>query len=216
MDFKINLSLNPEFKNNMNEFTGTRLASGYVEVNSAFKFPVTVFKKKNEDTMYVKYPDVPDGKGGSKNIVFPVDAELRESLNLAILAEVKNGFLKGMNNPDIDSVRVTVLSNETKNGNVAIKGYAAIMISGFAINGITIKESPKGLFVQMPQMKDGSGKYQNIVYGTNALMQSQIKEAVLEKYKEESRQLKMDKEAALAQKMNENNPFIEQEKAPKV
>ena len=216
MDFKINLSLNPEFKNKMDEYTGLKLASGYVEVNSAFKFPVTVFKKKNEETMHVKYPDIPDGNGGSKNIVFPVDKELRESLNLAILSEVKNSFLKGLNNPEIDSVRVTVLPDEKRNGNVSIKGYAAIMISGFVINGITIKETVKGLFVQMPQMRDGAGHYQDIVYGTNALMQSQIKEAVLEKYKEEVRQLMKDKEAVLVEKTQENNPFIEMERSPKV
>ena len=104
MDFKINLKLNEEFKKNMETYTGTKLATGYVEVNSAFKFPVSVFKKKDDSQMYVKYPDIQDDSGNSKNVVFPVDKELRESLNLAILAELKNNFLKGLDNPEIDSV----------------------------------------------------------------------------------------------------------------
>lgn len=216
MDFKINLRLNEEFKKNMETYTGTKLATGYVEVNSAFKFPVSVLKKKDDSQMYVKYPDIQDDSGNSKNVVFPVDKELRESLNLAILAELKNNFLKGLDNPEIDSVRVTVLQDELKNGTVAIKGYASIMISGFAINGIVIKETSKGLFVQMPQMKDGAGKYQDIVYGTNALMQSQIKEAVLKKYREDARQMREEKEKNLAEKLQQNTPFVEIENTPKV
>ena len=216
MELDIKLSLDKEFAKKPNEYTGTKLASGYVEVNSAFKFPVSVLKKKDEATMFVKYPDIQDQNGEYNNVVFPVDKELREKVNIAVLEKVKNEFLKGLDNPEIDQVRVNVLQEEIKSGKVTIIGYASIMISGFAINGITIKEGASGPFVQMPQKRDSSGQYHDMVYGTNALMQIQIKEAVLKKYHEELSQRITDKEKEVAEKIQEQDPFLEVEKAPKV
>lgn len=214
MEYNIKLSLDKEFAKNPNEYTGTRLASGYVEVNSAFKFPVSVLKKKNEATMFVKYPDIQDDMGEYHNVVFPVDADLREKLNLAVIAELKNELMKGFKNPEIDQVRVNIWQNETKTGNVDILGYASIMISGFAINGIVIKEGLKGIFVQMPQSRDASGKYHDIVYGTNSLMQTQIKEAVLKKYQEEYSKFVSTKENKIIEKLRGDTPLTEMEKVP--
>ena len=214
MQFDIKLSLDKEFEKNPNEYKGTRLASGWVEVENAFKFPIQILKKKNESNMFVKYPDVPDGNGEYSNIVFPTDEKLRESLNMAILNEMKNHLMKGLNNPSIDKVRVNVLKDEIHNGKITVKGFASIMIGGFAINGITIKAGEKGLFVQMPQRRDSSGQYQDMVYGTNALMQSQIKDAVLEKYTEEYQLLAKNREKELVQKLENNTPFVEQDKVP--
>lgn len=215
MKFDINLSLNKDFEKKPTEYTGTKIAKGYVEVNDAFKFPVQVLKKKSEAQMFVKYPDIPDENDNYRNIVFPVDEELRNTLNLAIINEVKSMLMKGLSNPEIDSVRVNVLQTDIRSGNVATKGYASVLISGFVINGISIKETGKGLFVQMPQMRDASGQYSDIVYGTNALMQKQIKEAVLEKYREEAAQIQKEREKELELKVQENNPVLESEKTLK-
>ena len=214
MKYDIKLNLDKEFEKNPTEYTGTKIASGYVEVNAAFKFPVSILKKKNEPEMFVKYPDVPNGAGGYDNVVFPVDAEMRENLNLLIIDALKAELMKGYDNPEIDQVRVTVLQDHIKVGKISIAGYASIMISGFAINGIAIKEGANGFFVQMPQTKDASGKFHDIVYGTNVMMQNQIKEAVLNKYKEEMEQLVKDKDKVLYEKLNESNPFMEVERTP--
>ena len=216
MELNIKLSLDKELEKNSVEYTGNTFASGWVEVDSAFKFPVNVMRKKDGSSLFVAYPSIRNQNDEYSNVVFPVDETLREKVNAAVMEEFKALTLKGLHNPEIDSVRVSVLPEAIQNGKIAIKGYASIMISGFAINGITIKESSKGLFVQMPQKRDSSGQYQDIVYGTNSLMQTQIKEAVLDKYNEEARQLVKNQEMELAEKMQEQNPFLEAEKAPKV
>lgn len=216
MELNIKLSLDKELEKNSVEYTGNTFASGWVEVDSAFKFPVNVMRKKDGSSLFVAYPSIRNKNDEYSNVVFPIDESLREKVNAAVMEEFKKLTLKGLHNPEIDSVRVNVLPEVIQNGNIAIKGYASIMISGFAINGITIKESSKGLFVQMPQKRDSSGQYQDIVYGTNSLMQTQIKEAVLDKYNEEARQLVKNQEMELAEKMQEQNPFLEAEKAPKV
>lgn len=216
MELNIKLSLDKELEKNSVEYTGNTFASGWVEVDSAFKFPVNVMRKKDGSSLFVAYPSIRNQNDEYSNVVFPVDETLREKVNAAVMEEFKVLTLKGLHNPEIDSVRVSVLPEAIQNGKIAIKGYASIMISGFAINGITIKESSKGLFVQMPQKRDSSGQYQDIVYGTNSLMQTQIKEAVLDKYNEEARQLVKNQEMELAEKMQEQNTFLEAEKAPKV
>lgn len=216
MELNIKLSLNKEFEEKTTEYTGNTFASGWVEVDSAFKFPVRVMRKNDGSSLFVAYPSIQNQNEEYNDVVYPVDKTLRESVNAAVMEEFKKLTIKGLHNPEIDSVRVNVLKNEIRNGQIAIKGYASIMVSGFVINGIMIKESSKGLFVQMPQKRDSSGKYQDIVYGTNSLMQTKIKSAVLEKYNEEARQLVKSQEKELAEKMKEQIPFLEVEKTPKV
>ncbi|MCL2078750.1 MAG: SpoVG family protein [Oscillospiraceae bacterium] len=45
------------------------------------------------------------------------------------------------------------------------KGFASITVDGiFGAHGISIIEGPKGLFVSMPQTKDGKGEYRDLFH----------------------------------------------------
>lgn len=185
MNFDIKISVEKEFENNPKEYVGNRLGSGWVEVDGAFKFPVNILRTKDNRRMFVKYPEIQNGDGEYNNVVFPVDKELREEVENAVMKEFRKLLTKGLNNPQITSVRVTLLPEEIKIGKIAIKGYASINISGFAVNRIQIKEGANGPFVQMPQTKDKHGQYHDICYGTNKIMQTQIINEVLECYEKE-------------------------------
>ena len=184
MNYEINIRVEKEFVENPTNYQGSRIAAGWIEVESAIKFPINVLRTKDNKRMFVKYPNTPKGEGEYTNIVFPIQEGLREELDNAVIAEVHNELRKGLNNPEISSVKIHVLPQALKNGKISIKGYASVVISGIVINGIAIKEGMKGMFIQMPQSRDSTGQYHDIVYGTNATMQIQIENRVLDAYKE--------------------------------
>lgn len=214
MNYDIKLHMETEFEKDPINYKGSRIASGWVEIESAFKFPVNILRTNDNSRMFVKYPDTKNKDGKYINIVFPVKEELREELNEAIISELHNLLKKGFENPEISNVKVNVLSEEIKIGKMTIKGYATIEISGFIISGITIKESSKGLFVQMPQSKDKHGQYHDMFYGTNKFMQIQISNAVLEAYKGEKKlALEKTNEYKARQYLGKD---VEAEKIPKM
>ena len=189
MKIDVKLSLEKEFVENYGkENKSSIVASGWVELEAALKFPVRVLQSK-ESVAFVKYPQV--NKGGEwSNILFPVDKQAKDDIDAAVLEELRMLIFKQFNVPDITSVRVTLLPQEDSSGKVAVRGMATINICGCAINGLAVKEGANGLFVQMPQYKDGEGKYHDYVYGTNTYVQAAIKEAVLDEYR---KQLEMSK-----------------------
>lgn len=208
MNYKVNLRVEKEFFENTAAYQGSRIATGWIEIESAIKFPVNVLRTKDNKRMFVKYPNTQNRDGSYTNIVFPVQEELREELDSAVIEEVHNEIRKGLDNPEISNVKVHVLPEEIKNGKISIKGYASVVISGIVINGITIKEGLKGLFIQMPQSRDGNGQYHDIVYGTNAIMQIQMKNIVLDAYKEKIKTTKKQNIRQVAEKKPEVSPKL--------
>ena len=199
MNYEINIRVEREFLENPTNYQGSRIAAGWIEVESAIKFPINILRTKDNKRMFVKYPNTQKGEEEYTNIVFPIQDGLREELDNAVIAEVHKELRKGLNNPDISSVKIHVLPEELKNGKITIKGYASVVISGIVINGITIKEGMKGLFIQMPQSRDNMGQYHDIVYGTNVNMQIQIENKVLDAYK----QKKIEQEKNIRQQIDE-------------
>ena len=52
----------------------------------------------------------------------------------------------------------------------------------FAVNNIRVINSEKGLFVAMPQVKDGKGEYRDICFPVTAELRKQLNDAVLGAY----------------------------------
>ncbi len=69
-----------------------------------------------------------------------------------------------------------------------VKAYASANIGGaFAIHGIRVVDSQKGLFVQMPQRsyeKDGATKYEDIFHPITADARTELNSAVLSAYEQ--------------------------------
>ena len=69
---------------------------------------------------------------------------------------------------------------EPKNSTVA---YASVNIDEkFAVNGIRVVNSEKGLFVAMPQTRDNRGEYRDICFPITKELRQQISDTVLNEY----------------------------------
>lgn len=160
------------------------VASGWVEIGDCIKFPVRVMKytdkTSGEEKSFVSYPQRKT-KDGYEVIVFPHDKEARKEIDAAIFSAMKMELLKDVGLPEVE-IRVTPIKDQNQvNHAVRLKGVATARISelGLTIKGILIKESEKGLFVQMPQYKSDEG-YKDIVYATTKTMQEKIKMATMD------------------------------------
>lgn len=183
MEINVNIKVDEEGAMNPEK---TEVASGWVEIENCIKFPIRVRKYKNEEgeeKMFVTYPQ---RKNGAKyeGIIYPHDRAVRKEIEARVLEEVGNEVVKDINLPSVEAVRVSLVKQmQMKEAAVKLRGVATLKIAGMTINGITIKEGQKGLFVQMPQYKSG-GEYKDTVYGTNAGIHALIKEEVLKAYRE--------------------------------
>ena len=87
--------------------------------------------------------------------------------------------------------------------------FASVNIAdSFAINGVKVLQSDKGVFVGMPSAPDGKGGFRDIAFPTSPEMRAAVNTTVLEAYKEAriqaldkslSSQLKAGVEKATAQ-----------------
>lgn len=160
------------------------VATGWVEIEGIFKFPVSVRKwfddKSGKEMMFVSYPQRKDGDRYS-GVVYPHDREVRNEIDRVVLEVTKEKlFAETVPDVNIDDVRITPLNQKT--GSVVQKlGIASIKMYGMTVNGIVIKEGRKGRFVQMPQYQT-QGQYRDTVYGVTAAIQRKIEERVLLEY----------------------------------
>lgn len=160
------------------------VATGWVEIEGIFKFPVSVRKwfddKSGKEMMFVSYPQRKDGDRYS-GVVYPHDREVRNEIDRVVLEVTKEKlFAESVPDVNIDDVRITPLNQKT--GSVVQKlGIASVKMYGMTVNGIVIKEGRKGRFVQMPQYQT-QGQYRDIVYGVTAAIQRKIEERVLLEY----------------------------------
>ncbi len=66
------------------------------------------------------------------------------------------------------------------------KAWAAVTLDGeFAVHGIKVMESEKGLWVGMPARKDARGEYQDIFHPITKEAREKIIKAVLDAYQKE-------------------------------
>lgn len=160
------------------------VATGWVEIEGIFKFPVSVRKwfddKSGKEMMFVSYPQRKDGDRYS-GVVYPHDREVRNEIDRVVLDVTKEKlFAESVPDVNIDDVRITPLNQKTDSV-VQKLGIASVKMYGMTVNGIVIKEGRKGRFVQMPQYQT-QGQYRDTVYGVTAAIQRKIKERVLLEY----------------------------------
>ena len=211
---KVDVNLRTDEEKIMNP-EETEVASGWVEIENCIKFPVKVRKyidQEGQQKMFVSYPQ---RKNGVKyeGVVYPHDKEVRKEIEEKVLDAVQYEVVKDINLPAIEAVRVSPI-RQTKTAAVVLRGVATIKIAGMTINGITIKEGQKGLFVQMPQYRSG-GEYRDTVYGTNAGIHALIKDEVLKAYneviKEEKYQEEKVEQEQQTEKEQEQHEYQEQQ-----
>lgn len=160
------------------------VATGWVEIEGIFKFPVSVRKwfddKSGKEMMFVSYPQKKDGDKYS-GVVYPHDREVRNEIDRVVLDVTKEKlFAESVPDVNIDDVRITPLNQKTDSV-VQKLGIASVKMYGMTVNGIVIKEGRKGRFVQMPQYQT-QGQYRDTVYGVTAAIQRKIEDRVLLEY----------------------------------
>lgn len=163
------------------------LAYGTVTVDQCIRFTVQmrkyVDKETGEEKTFLSYPRR-HVKGEWSNAVYP-DKELQEEVTKAVIEAVKREIRRDIHLPELEDIQVTVLESQKRTGSaVALCGLATIKICGLTINGITIKESEKGLFCNMPQYKSGE-EFRDSVYGITKEVQQKIMEEILQVYREQ-------------------------------
>lgn len=160
------------------------VASGWVEIEGIFKFPVSVRsyhdEDKGKDMMFVSYPQRHDGDK-YVGVVYPTDRNVRQDIDKAVLDATREKlFAELVPNVQIDDIRITPL-NAKEGAVIKNVGIATVKMYGLTINGIMIREGRKGLFVQMPQYQS-RGQYRDTVYGITTAIQHKIEDTVLERY----------------------------------
>ena len=186
------------------------VATGWVEIEGIFKFPVSVRKwlddKSGKEMMFVSYPQRKDGDGYS-GVVYPHDREVRNEIDKVVLEVTKEKlFAESVPDVNIDDVRITPLNQKT--GSVVQKlGIASVKMYGMTVNGIVIKEGRKGRFVQMPQYQT-QGQYRDTVYGVTAAIQRKIEERVLLEY---DRIIRAQEEVNMQEVQETNTQAIQEE-----
>ena len=94
-----------------------------------------------------------------------------------------------------------------------VKAYASANIGGaFAIHGIRVVDSQKGLFVQMPQRsyeKDGTTKYEDVFHPITAEARNELNGAVLSAY-EQRLHMEEDESQEVAEPDEDEVPAFEQ------
>lgn len=163
------------------------LAFGMVTVDQCMKFPVQMrkYKDKNgEEKMFLSFPRM-ERKSGWVDVVHP-SSELRQEIINVVGDAIKKEMRKDLNLPELESVEVTPVDpvGYPREAKARICGLATIQVCGLTIQGITIKQGERGLFINMPQYKNGEGSYKDIAYGTSKAMQEKIAQAVIDTYQE--------------------------------
>ncbi len=205
MNIKANMRVDfDSFKNT------TTVATGWVEIEGIFKFPVSVRKwlddKSGKEMMFVSYPQRKDGDKYS-GVVYPHDREVRNEIDRVVLEVTKEKlFAETVPDVNIDDVRITPLNQKTDSV-VQKLGIASVKMYGMTVNGIVIKEGRKGRFVQMPQYQT-QGQYRDTVYGVTAAIQRKIEERVLLEY---DRIIRAQEEVNMQEVQETNTQAIQEE-----
>jgi len=98
----------------------------------------------------------------------------------------------------------------------AVKGYANVNIDDvFALNGLSIREGKNGLFVSMPQTRDGKGDYRDIFHPTTTEGRNALQSAVLTEFGIALDDMVASKESAL-NKIREAAAIAKQKAIPTV
>lgn len=208
MQLDVNLSINKKIVDNPMEFNEKNIASGWVEVEGAVKFPVQVLKNR-DNKMFVRFPAKQNKDGNYTNIVFPIDKNVKAEIEEEVIGQVHKEINKALNHPDITDIRVSVSEDKDVSGSVKIRGIASVKMCGIVINGFMIKETEKGFFVQMPQYRDEHGQYHDTFYATNKVTKVDLTNSILEAYENKLKEMQVKRiETEKTQKLNVKSPKV--------
>jgi len=99
-------------------------------------------------------------------------------------------------------MKTTVKINKTLNGDGNLKGIASVNFDDcFAVTGIRIIDSQKGLFVSMPNRKVSDTEYKDICFPVNKEFREELNNAVLNAYHQKMEE-SQDHENKNSQKQN--------------
>jgi stage V sporulation protein G len=83
---------------------------------------------------------------------------------------------------EISDVRIYKISGSTN-----VKAYASVTLDGeFAVHGIKVMESERGLWVSMPARRDTKGEFRDIFHPITRGARDKIMNAVIEAYEKET------------------------------
>lgn len=96
----------------------------------------------------------------------------------------KNQALPGQKSAETPPMKVDVkIGSIMPSG--AIRATASVNLNDcFAIRGIRLLESEKGMYIGMPSYKAGNGEYKDICFPITAEFRKQLQEAVIEAYEQ--------------------------------
>lgn len=96
----------------------------------------------------------------------------------------KNQALPGQKSAETPPMKVDVkIGSIMPSG--AIRATASVNLNDcFAIRGIRLLESEKGMYIGMPSYKAGNGEYKDICFPVTAEFRKQLQEAVIEAYEQ--------------------------------
>lgn len=175
---------------------------------------VRVLSKKDEDgkeKYFVSMPGYATSDGTWKSIVSATNKTDKEDIQAAVIESLKNDLSKDISLPEVEA-RVTLYEKNN------IVGLASIKVSGLSIDSIQICKSSQGnIYVKMPQYKvekDGTTKWNDIVYPNSAAMRHKISQVIIDTYQEKIKERNnippsLEQANIKADKINEKDPPAE-------
>ena len=103
-----------------------------------------------------------------------------------------NGAGNAVSNATLDiRVRVYPVRNQEESSN--LRAFADVTLGGcFAVKGLRVMDSAKGIFVSMPSRKDRDGEYRETCFPTTARMRTDLTNAVMGEYQRVMAQPQME------------------------
>lgn len=158
------------------------IAVATVTIDHAIRFVVKIRTHKDgsgEEHWFLSYPRRKRGEGW-EDAVIP-DENLRKDILECVLKEYRDKYFPEPEEAEVVSI-TRINQEQPLDGGVVVRGMATVRIAGLTIKGLGIKETEKGLFVNMPQYQTDSGKFKDVVYGCTKEARQKIKQAVLDAY----------------------------------
>lgn len=164
---------------------------GLVTIDGWIRFPFTrrtyIDKETGEKEAFIAFPR--RERNGKWEDAVSLDKELKEEVKQKIWDKQYERW-SNIYLPEVEVVSLTPVSYNTPPGIKAqICGYATVKLCGVTIQGISIKKGEKGLFVNMPQYKNGKGEYKDMAYPTSKDLREAISKEVIERYREAQKSL---------------------------
>lgn len=161
------------------------LAIATVTLDNLLRFSV-MMRNNSEGKAFLSYPRRSSKGGEWEDVVLP-DPALKEEILKKIGEAYREKYLMTAYNAiDLQDIQISYINQDqpVKERSVVVRGMATITINDLKIRGVAIKESAKGMFVNMPQYKAAEGSYRDSVYACRPDLREQLADMILAHYRE--------------------------------